>query len=88
MAKIPVPPTPKEAFDRNRPPSTLLRSHIEHLEHAVLARGRSIRTEGDAAEYIGQLTNIVRGGGAIPEKPKPVERARPQRKAKRAPRGK
>jgi hypothetical protein len=54
----------------------------------VLARGRSIRTEGDAAEYIGQLTSIVRGGGAVTENPKPVERARPQRKVKRAQRRK
>lgn len=79
MAKtIRIPKTPKEAFDRNRPPNTLIRNHIAHLEHAVLSRGQAIRTEAEAAEYIGQLTTLLRGG----EKPKP-KAAKRAKKSKR-----
>ncbi len=88
MAKIPVPPTPKDAFNRHRTPGTLLRTQIAHLEHAVLSRGRSIRTEGEAAEYIAQLSSLIRGDAAVPPKPRSAARAEPKRSAKRSPRGK
>jgi hypothetical protein len=78
MAKIRVPPTPKEAFDPNRPPGTLLRTQIAHLEHAVLSRGLAIRTEGEAADYIGQLPALL--GGEAPKTQDPP--AAPRKAAK------
>src|SRR5215831_1196639 len=38
MAVILVPKPPKDAFDPTRPPSTLLRSQIDHLEWAARAK--------------------------------------------------
>ena len=68
MAKIVVPKTPARAFNPNRPPSDLLRKQIEHLEWALLPaalrhpkrlRANTVRTEGQAAEYIALLTERV-----------------------------
>jgi len=73
MAVIRVPKPPKRAFDKSRPPSSLLRSQIEHLEWAtkpksrgkvVGGRAKSIRTEGEAAAYIEELTRRLHPEGA------------------------
>lgn len=61
MAVIKVPKTPKRAFNPGRPPSGLLRAQVEHLEAAARSvqgdlRPRKVRTEGQAALYIQQLT--------------------------------
>jgi hypothetical protein len=68
MAKIVVPKTPPRAFNPQRRPSDLLRKQIEHLEWALLPaaqrhpkrlRVNTVRTEGQAAEYIALLTERV-----------------------------
>lgn len=65
MAKIIVPKTPARAYDPNRRPSDLLRRQIAHLEWALLPaaqrhpkklRAGTVKTEGQAAEYIEALT--------------------------------
>jgi len=75
MAVIRVPRTPKSAFNKNRPASKLLKSQVEHLEWAVrpaserkpyqLAKSKSsIRTEGEAAARIEELTRLLHPEGA------------------------
>jgi hypothetical protein len=73
MAIIRVPKTPKRAFNKNRPASTLLRSQIEHLEWAVRPASerkprqlprRQVKTEGEAAARIEQLTRLLHPEGA------------------------
>jgi len=68
MAIIKVPKTPKKAFDKSRRPSSLLLKQIEHLEWAVLPASkrkpkqlpkRKVTTEGQAAERIAQLTQML-----------------------------
>ena len=66
MTLIHVPrPDFKNSMDPNRPVNTLLKSQIEHLQQAELKLpiGRqskiyvnAIKTEGEAAEYIRQVT--------------------------------
>lgn len=62
MADVIVPKTPKKAFNPDRRPSSLITSQVEHLEAAVGIfrepgqRRTGPRTEGEAAEYIAQLT--------------------------------
>src|SRR6516165_10789086 len=93
MAVIRVPRPPKRAFNKNRRPNTLLRSQIEHLEWATRSkfgrkgaprRGRKIRTEGEAAAYIGELTRRLHPEGAAPAGPAPgTERPRKEGVRKR-----
>jgi len=68
MAVIKVPKTPKKAFNKRRRPSALLLDQIKHLEWAVLPASqrkpgqlprRKVKTEGQAAERIGQLTQML-----------------------------
>jgi hypothetical protein len=68
MALIRVPKPPKSAYDPNRPVSSLLRSQIDHLREAeskLPLRYRSelyvkaVRTEGEAAEYIREVTEAI-----------------------------
>lgn len=62
MVDVIVPKTPKKAFNPDRPPSGLITSQVEHLEAALGMfrepgqRRAGPRTEGEAAEYIAQLT--------------------------------
>src|SRR5262249_34963230 len=58
MTVIALPARPKNAYNPNRPASALLLSQVEHLEHAVgLPEGKRRKmTEGEAARYIGELT--------------------------------
>lgn len=69
MTLIHVPRPPKSAFDPNRPVSALLKSQMEHLRHAssnLPLRYRSeiyvnaIKTEGEAARYIHEVTEAIR----------------------------
>jgi len=68
MKIIKVPKPPRDAFDKNRPLSSLLRTQLDHLQHAELrlpAHHQSllyvnaIRTEGEAAQYIEQVTSNI-----------------------------
>jgi hypothetical protein len=76
MAVIKVPKTPRSAFRPDRPAGGLLLAQVEHLEHAVGLpfRKRKKRTEGEAAEYIRQLTARVLG------QPEPIAEAKPRHK--------
>lgn len=64
---IPVPKTPKEAFNPQRPGSSLLRSQALHLyealkwhvaeAQAILAiNPRNLRTEGALSDYVRKVT--------------------------------
>jgi hypothetical protein len=65
MAVIQIPKPPPNAFNKHRPISALLKNQIVHLQEAEFrlpARQQTniyinrIRTEGEAAEYIRQVT--------------------------------
>ena len=80
MTVIALPPRPKNAFNPNRPASVLLLSQVEHLEHAIglPERKRQKMTEGEAARYIGELTEQLfeqhrqrELPGALPPPPAP-----------------
>jgi hypothetical protein len=69
MTVIPVPKPPKSAHDPNRRISALLIAQINHLQHAerrLPLRYRSdiyvhaVRTEGEAARYIREVTEAIR----------------------------
>jgi hypothetical protein len=75
MAVIRIPRTPMSAFNKSRPASELLKKQVEHLEWAVrpaserkpdqLAKSKSmIRTEGEAAARIEELTRLLHPEGA------------------------
>jgi hypothetical protein len=67
---IPVPKTPKESFDPDRPASDLLRSQTLHM-HEALARHigqvasvlainpRMLKTEREVSDYIQKVTAIL-----------------------------
>ena len=68
MTLIHVPRPPKNAFDPNRPVSALLKAQIEYLhdaERRLPLRYRSeiyinaIKTEGEAAKYIREVTESI-----------------------------
>jgi len=68
MAIIPVPRPSKKAWNPERPVSGLLLAQIQHLQHAerrLPLRYRSsiythaIRTEGEAARYIHEVTEAI-----------------------------
>jgi hypothetical protein len=61
-------PKPKSVFNPNRPVSALLKAQMEHLRHAASnlpLRYRSeiyinaVKTEGEAAEYIRDVTEAI-----------------------------
>jgi hypothetical protein len=67
MLPIPV-PRPKNAMNPDRPVNALLQAQIQHLQHAerrLPLRYRSeiythaIQTEGEAAEYIREITEAI-----------------------------
>ena len=100
MATIQVPGPPKESFNKNRPISDLLLAQVRHFQH-IDARldpsrrthvsPREVLTENTAAQYIAQMTSILRGdtpltvASAIPA-PVPLP-ARTAAKSIRQPRG-
>ena len=73
MTLIHVPRLPKNAFDPNRPVSALLKAQIEYLhdaERRLPLRYRSevyinaIKTEGEAAKYIREVTEAIHNAHA------------------------
>jgi hypothetical protein len=70
MTAIQVPGPPKESFNKHRPISDLLLSQVKHFQHVEAKLDPSLRTnfssrdvltENTAAQYIAQMTNILRG---------------------------
>src|SRR5947209_6698848 len=89
MAVINVPKPPKRAFDKNRRLSTLLEWQIYHAQEAELSLPvgqttdvyvNTIKTEGEAADYIRQVTEKVHELHGVPI-------SKPKKKPKAAPRG-
>ena len=73
MTVIKVPKPPRGAYDPNRPVSSLLKMQVEHLYGAEkrlpsLYRTdvyvNAIKTEGEAAEYIRQVTEGIHAAHA------------------------
>lgn len=69
MTVIPIPRTPRSAFNPNRPVSSLLRTQMLHLreaekmfppEHHSDIYINAIKTEAQAAEYIRHVTSTIR----------------------------
>ena len=79
METIHVPGPPKEAFNKNRPISDLIRAQVNHLKHveaSLPADKRTkipqheITTESDAANYISAMTRLFQSKpAAAPAKP-------------------
>jgi len=93
MPIIPVPRPSKKAMNPDRPINCLLLAQIEHLQHAerrLPLRYRSeiythaIRTEGEAARYIREVTEAIHKahGDAAAERAKRARGARTRSKAK------
>jgi hypothetical protein len=68
MAVIKVPAAPKSSMNQDRPVSALLKSQILHLQEAEFRLPaqyqtniyiHAIQTEGDAGEYIRQVTQAI-----------------------------
>ncbi len=85
MALIHVPRPPKSAYDPDRPMSSLLKSQVDHLREAeskLPLRYRSevymraVRTEGEAARYIRDVTEAIHAAHADAER----ARSAPKRK--------
>ena len=81
MAVISVPKTPKDAYNPNRTPGTLLQNQLEHLEWAVRPAAERTRerfqfkpaeTEAEAAARIEALMTQLRGQ----TNPPPIAHAR------------
>jgi len=103
MAIIPVPKPSRKSMDPGRDVNCLLRAQVEHLQHAerrLPLRYRSsiyihaIRTEGEAAQYIREVTEAIHKAhaDAIGERKKRARAAkglvRPKAKVKKSGRGK
>jgi hypothetical protein len=92
MEVIHVPPPSREAFDKSRPMSDLIKSqvkHFKHLEEKLSPEQRMsipqhrITTENDAAQYIAAMTRFLRQGTSEPAAKKttgPIEMKPPKRK--------
>jgi hypothetical protein len=70
MTAIQVPGAPKESFNKHRPISDLLLAQVKHFQHVEAKLDASLRTnfsprdvltENTAAQYIAQMTTILRG---------------------------
>ncbi len=99
IREIPVPKVPASAFNKNRKPSDLIRRQLEHLQHvvarhpagaALAAQAKRVRTEGQAAAFIGRATQLLHSEGMpaleTPATPAPNRRrsaAKPKRPASR-----
>lgn len=86
MALITVPKPPKSAYNPDRPATSLLKAHVEHMREAESKLplkyrsdfyAKAVRTEGEAAEYIRDVTE------AIHEAHAEAEKRRSTRKSKR-----
>jgi hypothetical protein len=87
MAIIPVPRPSKKAWNPDRTVNALLLAQVEHLQHAERrlplryrseTYTRAIRTEGEAARYIRDVTEAVHHAHATAQ----AERAKRARGAK------
>src|SRR6266700_4107507 len=85
MEVIHVPRPSRKAMDKNRPANALILAQISHLQHAerqLPLRYRSdiythaIRTEGEAAAYVREVTEAIHQAHADAAK----RRAKPARK--------
>jgi hypothetical protein len=87
MALLPLPKPSKNAWNPDRPMSSLLKWQIEHLHAAEMRMPvryhtemyvNALRTEGDAANYIQLVTERIQQAHADAEaaKLKPVRRGR------------
>jgi len=102
MTVIRIPKTPRSAYNRNRPVSSLLRTQMLHLREAEKMFPpryhsdiyiNAIKTEAQAAEYIRHVTSTIR---QLHEKAAPREArvsriaaaAEPKRVAKSKPKAK
>jgi hypothetical protein len=95
MATIQVPGPPKKSFNKHRPISELLLSQVKHFQHVEAKLDPSLRTnfstriltENTAAQYIAQMTNVLRDrtplmvapAGPISVPPLPKAAAKPVR---------
>jgi hypothetical protein len=70
MTAIQVPGAPKASFNKHRPISDLLLAQVKHFQHVEAKLDPSLRTsfsprdvltENTAAQYIAQMTSILRG---------------------------
>lgn len=86
MALIHVPRPPASAYNPNRKASALLRNQVEHMhlaERRLPERYRTqiyvnaIETEGEVAEYIGQVTQAIARAHEDARKKRAKPRARP-----------
>jgi hypothetical protein len=77
MATIQVPRPPKSAHDPGRPLTSLLKSQVEHLHEAerrlplryrTETYANAIRTEGEAASYIRDVTEAIHKAHADAER--------------------
>ena len=68
MALISVPKPPKSAYNPDRPVTSLLKSHVEHMREAESKLplkfrsefyAKAVRTEREAAEYIRDVTEAI-----------------------------
>ena len=78
MELIHVPAVPKEAFNKHRRLSDLIKAQIGHLKHVEDKLPEAVRatlpdhqivTENDAARYIAAMTSVLRLGSAIAAAP-------------------
>jgi hypothetical protein len=91
MAMIHVPRPPASAYNPNRKASALLRNQVEHMhlaERRLPERYRTkiyvnaIRTEGEVAEYIGQVTEAITRAHQDAEKKRAKSQANPGTRSK------
>ena len=77
MALIHVPKPPQSSYDPDRPISSLLKTQIEHLREAESKLPlhyrseiymKAIRTEGEAAHYIRDVTEAIQQAHADAER--------------------
>lgn len=88
MNPIQVPRPPKEAFNKDRPVSDLIRSQVEHFRHVeskLTQAQRSIlpqdyiRTEHEAAQYISAMTTLLLSQSAPSSPMRPTPAVMPRR---------
>jgi|SRR5271166_5122700 len=86
MALIHVPKPPRSAYDPDRPMSSLLKSQIDHLREAeskLPLRYRSevyikaIKTEGEAARYIRDVTEAIHEAHADADRARRAPKRKP-----------
>lgn len=84
MEPIHVPGPPKQAFNKNRPISDLIRAQVTHLKHVEAGIPAKLRhavhqhpiaTEAEAAKYIASMTNLFKSQAT--SQPVPIKPATP-----------